>query len=59
MKCAEKGIKPDMERAREERHGSGKASYRTGVGAPKFNAFVSSVHLLRPISDSVSYLASL
>lgn len=48
MKCEEKGIKPDMERAREERGGSGKAPKRTGVGAPKFNAFVCSVHLLPP-----------
>lgn len=40
MKCAEKGIKHDMERSKEERHGSGKTSKRSGVGAPKFNAFV-------------------
>ena len=48
MKCAEKGIKPDMERAREEKPGSGKSSKRSGVGAPKFNAFVS-FHLPRRI----------
>ena len=41
MKCAEKGIKHDMEKAKEERHGSGRSSKRSGVGAPKFNAFVS------------------
>ncbi len=41
MKCAEKGIKHDMERGKEEKHGSGRTSKRSGVGAPKFNAFVS------------------
>ena len=40
MKCAEKGINHDMERAKEENRGSGKTSKRSGVGAPKFNAFV-------------------
>ena len=44
MKCAEKGIKHDIVRAKGEKHGSGKTPKRSGVGAPKFNAFVSFFH---------------
>ena len=54
MKCAEKGIKHDMERSKEEKHGSGRTSKRSGVGAPKFNAFVSC--FLPPRLDSYSVL---
>lgn len=58
MKCAEKGIKHDMEKAKEERHGSGRSSKRSGVGAPKFNAFVS-LFFHRPRSPILSYILPL